>query len=312
MVSGAATMDSISLYIPTAPSWQEMLQYPAPMQESHWRKCRAGEKAKAQAPVSSVGEERTLLLGFTMMAFSILMYFVVGIVVVKPCLNRDWDEATTCSVTQAEFLNETDDWRCLTSFPCLQVFVNIQASGKRGQLHYDEVSVNLSPECFYTPKHQHNKTELMEEAQRIQKYLLSRLGQNISCQINTEKLPEHAIMSRRYTLKLALQCLVWPSLMLLGGGLLVGLVMLSQFLAHICTEITAIEEGEGGQTTLTQGKLYQLLSTNNSWGWIGHALDRFLDVGPFKECPVGPDVVEALPGTIPRRIPCRLGFSHCW
>lgn len=48
----------------------------------------AGEKAKAQVPVSSVGEERALLLGFVMMFFSILMYFVVGIVVIRPCIHR--------------------------------------------------------------------------------------------------------------------------------------------------------------------------------------------------------------------------------
>ena len=71
---------------------RELLQYPAAAQDSQWRRFRAGEKAKAQAPVSSVGEERALLLGFTMVAFSVLMYFVVGIVVVKPCLNRYEEE----------------------------------------------------------------------------------------------------------------------------------------------------------------------------------------------------------------------------
>ncbi|KAL7876554.1 hypothetical protein AOLI_G00115170 [Acnodon oligacanthus] len=238
---------------------RELLQYPAAAQGSQWRKCRAGEKAKAQAPVSSVGEERALLLGFTMVAFSILMYFVVGIVVVKPCLNSDWGEATDCSVIQAELLNDSDDWRRLSSNPCLQVFVNITASGRRALLHFDEVSVNLSPECFYAPKSQQNKSERLEEAHRIRKYLLNRSGEAISCHPSMGRHSEEAIVKRRYTLRLALQCLVWPSLMLFGGGLLVGLVMLTQFLAHICTEITTREEGEESQATLAQGKLYQLL-----------------------------------------------------
>ncbi|XP_036451903.1 calcium-activated potassium channel subunit beta-3 [Colossoma macropomum] len=238
---------------------RELLQYPSGAQESQWRRCRAGEKAKAQAPVSSVGEERALLLGFAMVAFSILMYFVVGIVVVKPCLNSDWGEAISCSVIQAELLNDSDDWRCLNSSPCLQVFVNITASGRRALLHYDEVSVNLSPECFYAPKSQQNNSELMKEAQRIQQYLLNRSGEAISCHPGMGRHSEEVILKRRYTLRLALQCLVWPSLMLFGGGLLVGLVMLTQCLAHICAEILAREGGEGSQTLLTQGKLYQLL-----------------------------------------------------
>lgn len=39
-------------------------------------------------PTSSVGEERAILLGFTMMAFSVLMFFVVGITTVQPYIDR--------------------------------------------------------------------------------------------------------------------------------------------------------------------------------------------------------------------------------
>lgn len=46
------------------------------------------EGARSQMPVSSVGEDRAILLGFTMMAFSVLMFFVVGITTVKPYIDR--------------------------------------------------------------------------------------------------------------------------------------------------------------------------------------------------------------------------------
>lgn len=39
-------------------------------------------------PASSVGEDRAVLLGYAMMAFSVLMFFVVGFTVVKPYVNR--------------------------------------------------------------------------------------------------------------------------------------------------------------------------------------------------------------------------------
>ena len=53
---------------------------------------------------------------------------------------------------------------------------------------------------------------------------------------------------------------------------------------------------------------------NNSSDWLG--LDTFLDVVPHqcldtlasKNCAVGADLVNAFPGTILRRITCRLGF----
>ncbi|XP_076829349.1 calcium-activated potassium channel subunit beta-3 isoform X2 [Brachyhypopomus gauderio] len=236
----------------------EILQYPGVVQESQWRKNRGGEKTKAQAPVSSVGEERALLLGFTMMAFSILMYFVVGIVVVKPCLHSDWGDTTNCSIIQAEFLNESDDCRSTSSNPCLLVFVNITASGRRVRLRYDEAAVTLSAECFYTPKNQQDKTELLEEAQRIKEALSDLRGQGTECHLSTDKYPEDAILKRRYTARLALDCLVWPTLMLVGGALLVGLVMLTQSLAHLCAEADMFG-GEDGETTPTQGRLYRVL-----------------------------------------------------
>lgn len=46
------------------------------------------EKARAQIPESSLGEERAILLGYAMMTFSVLMYLLVGIVMVKPSLYR--------------------------------------------------------------------------------------------------------------------------------------------------------------------------------------------------------------------------------
>ncbi|XP_066536342.1 calcium-activated potassium channel subunit beta-3 [Hoplias malabaricus] len=237
----------------------ELLQYPHSGQGSQWIRSRSMEKGKAPAPVSSVGEDRALLLGFTMIAFSIFMYFVVGIVIVKPCFHSDWGEATNCSLIQAELLNESDDCGSLSSPLCLQVFVYILPFGRRTRLHYDEVSVNLSPECFYIPKSQQNKSELVEEALKIRDFLLTWQGQALSCYPSTGRYPEDAILKKRYTVRLAIQCLLWPSLMLFGGCLLVGLVILTQNLALICTEITTRDRGELGQTMLTQGKLYQLL-----------------------------------------------------
>ena len=66
----------------------------------------------------------------------------------------------------------------------------------------------------------------------------------------------------------------------------------------------------------TEPPVYTSTSTNNSWDWIGPGLDKFLDVAtsvfspssPSKNWSVGSDLVDAFPGTVPRRIPCRLGF----
>lgn len=60
-------------------------------QELEWSRdwdVRGGQRARAQTLASSVGEDRAMLLGFTMMAFSVLMFFLVGITTVKPYVSR--------------------------------------------------------------------------------------------------------------------------------------------------------------------------------------------------------------------------------
>lgn len=49
---------------------------------------REGQRARAQTLVPSVGEDRAILLGFTMMAFAVLMFFLVAVTVVQPYLSR--------------------------------------------------------------------------------------------------------------------------------------------------------------------------------------------------------------------------------
>lgn len=74
------------------------LFHSAAVQEPEWSRGvdgRGGQRARAQMLVSSVGEDRAILLGFTMMAFSVLMFFLVGITVVKPYIHR-YAEMTPC------------------------------------------------------------------------------------------------------------------------------------------------------------------------------------------------------------------------
>ncbi|XP_046708189.1 calcium-activated potassium channel subunit beta-3 [Silurus meridionalis] len=245
----------------------EIIHYPGSVPKAHRRKHRGGsddgggEKAKAQVPVSSVGEERAVLLGFIMMAFSILMYFVVGINVVKPCIHSDWGDVTNCSLIRAEFLNESEDRGF--SYPCLQVLVNVTtaASDKTLHLRYDEAAVNLSPECFYTPRKHQNKSDMVREAQNIKDSLCDRQGRDIGCHLSSRRYPEDAILTKRHNLHTALRCLLWPSLMMFGGVLLIVLVMLTQFLCQLCNEMIQAEEEEmeDGQSTVGYNKLYQFL-----------------------------------------------------
>ncbi|XP_065122046.1 calcium-activated potassium channel subunit beta-3 [Paramisgurnus dabryanus] len=237
--------------------------------DASWRKERdskCNEKARAQVPESSVGEDRAILLGFTMMTLSILMYFLVGIAMVKPCLDSNWTDSN-CTLIKADILDETMDCRGIVSYKCLRVFVNVTSLEKTVQLHYDEEAVRFNPkinmlavifhQCFYSPKCQRNKTEVKDEASNIKSALLSTQGENMNCYLNS-KYPDVALLRSKYSVQMALYYLLWPSLILFGGILLVGLVKVNQHLAYLCTEI-ARDEVLGKQNKRTDGGIYRLL-----------------------------------------------------
>ncbi|CAL8346298.1 unnamed protein product [Merluccius merluccius] len=74
-----------------------------------------------------------------------------------------------------------------------------------------------------------DRAEHQDEALAMRDNLERRLGESLPCLADSDKHPDDAILQRRYTLRLALFALQWPSLMLGGGALLVALVRLSQW-----------------------------------------------------------------------------------
>lgn len=116
-----------------------------------------------------------------------------------------------------------------------------------------------SLQCFYTPKCQRNESDLLREAAEIKHFLNERRGEALRCRFGGERYPEDAILYRKYNRWLTLWYLLWPSLMLGGGMLLVGLVKLNQRLAQLCADLSD-QEDLAAQTALMNGKLYQLLS----------------------------------------------------
>ncbi|KAL0199872.1 hypothetical protein M9458_003059, partial [Cirrhinus mrigala] len=99
-------------------------------------------------------------------------------------------------------------------------------------------------------------TEQEAEASNITNKLIM-WRENMTCYLSAT-YPNNAIYRRKYTIETALYYLLWPSVMLFGGILLVGLVKLNQHLAFLCTEISR-EELLGKQSKVTEGRFYRLL-----------------------------------------------------
>ncbi|XP_033993531.1 LOW QUALITY PROTEIN: calcium-activated potassium channel subunit beta-3 [Trematomus bernacchii] len=254
------------------------LLHTAAAQEQEWSRgldvWGRPQRARTQAPVSSVGEDRAILLSFAMMAFSVLMFFVVFITMVQPYVNSlywscsslfssNWEEGVRCVLLQADILEEWVDCRGVSTVPCLRVTVNLSDSNQRALLHFDEEPLLLAPECFYVPKCQTDRAELEDEVLKVKSSLDSQMGVTSSCIADPSGHPRDVILNRKYTLRIALFTLLWPGLMLGGGALLVGLVKLTQCLAHLSSGSS--EAAEGRRTSRhSQGKLYRVLRRSSS------------------------------------------------
>lgn len=104
-----------------------------------------------------------------------------------------------------------------------------------------------------------DSTELQKEVEEVRNSLDTQLESSSLCFTDHARHPRDAILNRKYTYNDSLFALVWPCLMLGGGALLVGLVKLTQYLAHLSAEMCCETAGGRAASRQTEGKLYRLL-----------------------------------------------------
>ncbi|XP_077017224.1 calcium-activated potassium channel subunit beta-3 isoform X2 [Tamandua tetradactyla] len=100
----------------------------------------------------SAGEDRAMLLGFAMMGFSVMMFFLLGTTILKPYLLSPQREESNCTVLNIHITGEWLDhaFTCGVNcpgqgkYPCLQVLVNLTHSGQEAHLRYNEEAVQIS------------------------------------------------------------------------------------------------------------------------------------------------------------------------
>lgn len=105
------------------------------------------------------------------------------------------------------------------------------------------------------------RTESQREVEGVKSSLDTQLESTSSCFADHTRHPGDAILNRKYTYNDTLFALLWPGLMLAGGALLVVLVKLTQYLAHLSAKVCS--EAAGGRFT-SKGKLYRLLRRSST------------------------------------------------
>ncbi|XP_019481628.1 PREDICTED: calcium-activated potassium channel subunit beta-3 [Hipposideros armiger] len=103
-------------------------------------------------------------------------------------------------------------------------------------------------QCFYTPKCHRDRNDLLNSALDIKEFFDHKNGTPFSCFYSPDSKSEDVILIKKYDQTVIFHCVFWPSLTLLGGALIVGMVRLTQYLSLLCEKYsTALRREAGGK-----------------------------------------------------------------
>ncbi|XP_062411403.1 calcium-activated potassium channel subunit beta-2 isoform X1 [Sardina pilchardus] len=192
------------------------------------------------------GEDRAILLGLSMILFSVMMYFVLGITMVRSYSDSVWTEESSCTVLNSTVVAEinctyscgSECWKS-SRYPCLQVFVSLNTSGRVLRLSHNEEAQDANPECFYVPKCRKDHSTMYTMVLNISERL--KLHQQVPCYHDPAERQDSVLLTRLYGRGAVFHSLFWPTCMLVGGTLIIAMVKLTQYLSILCEQISRIK-----------------------------------------------------------------------
>ncbi|KAK9519794.1 hypothetical protein VZT92_022500 [Zoarces viviparus] len=202
------------------------------------------------------GEDRAILLGLGMVVLSIMMYFVLGIPVLRSYSDRVWTDETSCTVLNSTIVCDVNcsyscgtECRRTSRYPCLQVFVSLNSSGKVVQLLHNEETHDSNPEvwtakgqntyCFYIPKCRKDYAATHVVVQNISERLRSQ--RTVQCFVDPTDRTDSAILTQIYGRVAVFHSLFWPTCTFIGGTIIIAMVKLTQYLSIMCEGVSRIK-----------------------------------------------------------------------
>ncbi|XP_035525935.1 calcium-activated potassium channel subunit beta-2 [Morone saxatilis] len=192
------------------------------------------------------GEDRAIFLGLGMILSSVMMYFVLGITILRSYADSVWTEEGVCVVLNSTVTADmncsyncgSECWR-VSKYPCLQVYVSVNNTGRVSRLSHNEETQDTSSECFYVPRCQKDSVAMHVMIMNISERL--KVNQQVPCYYDPSEQQESVLLTRLYDHSVVFHSLLWPSCMLTGGALIIVMVKLTQYLSRLCEEIGKIK-----------------------------------------------------------------------
>ncbi|XP_070595558.1 calcium-activated potassium channel subunit beta-1 [Erythrolamprus reginae] len=179
------------------------------------------------------GETRALTLGLGMMVCSAMIYLFIGILLVHFHRRSVWADESECNLVKANikvhcsFIEGSED-KDIFHYPCLEVYVNITHIGQVAMLYHTENTVDRNPKCSYIPPDMENHKKVQQHVEKIRDNF--RKYRRFLCHYDPSREEKSALFMRLYPPEDFLLAFAWPSMLLVGGILIVLLVKLNQYL----------------------------------------------------------------------------------
>ncbi|GAB0196127.1 calcium-activated potassium channel subunit beta-1 [Grus japonensis] len=171
-----------------------------------------------------------------MVACSMMMYFFIGITIVPFYTQSVWTAETVCKVLKANIKDKVlspnskgSEDEDIFPYPCLQVWVNVTASGQEVMLYQTEDTLERNSKCSYVPGKSENSKEVKARIETIASNF--KTHQTFPCYYDPGGTQTNVIFSRLYPPKGLLFAFLWPTLMFSGGCLIIVLVKISQYVS---------------------------------------------------------------------------------
>ncbi|MEQ2200779.1 hypothetical protein XENOCAPTIV_002968 [Xenoophorus captivus] len=99
------------------------------------------------------GEDRAILLGLSMVFVSVMMYFVLGITILRCYSDSVWTYEDSCTIVNSTIVWDVncsyscgvECWKS-SRYPCLQVYVSLNSSERLVRLLHNEETQDSNPE----------------------------------------------------------------------------------------------------------------------------------------------------------------------
>ncbi|XP_077183229.1 calcium-activated potassium channel subunit beta-1 [Paroedura picta] len=182
------------------------------------------------------GDTRALFLGLGMVACSVLMYFFIGVTIVPKYKRSIWTKESTCKLMKASIkgkvhciFNKNSGEENIFRYPCLDVQVNLTALGQVVMLYHTEDTHTRNPKCSYIPGKLENFDEVEKNVENVK--INFRKAKIFPCFYDPSREETSVIFKRLYSPDEFIFTLIWPTLMMTGGILIIILVKISQYLS---------------------------------------------------------------------------------